>query len=136
MALDRVLIANRGEIAVRILRACHDRGIETVLAVSEADRTSLAARTAGRTVCVGPARATDSYLNAPALVTARGQALLVAAGAWLLVGTLGTLLAPLAVGQPLGDPLAILIGAGAAGILIAIRSVAATRRLAAEAGGV
>jgi len=70
MALDRVLIANRGEIAVRILRACRDRGIDTVLAVSEADRTSLAARTAGRTVCVGPARATASYLNAPALVTA------------------------------------------------------------------
>ena len=70
MALDRVLIANRGEIAVRVLRACHDRGIETVLAVSEADRTSLAARIAGRTVCVGPARAGDSYLNAPALVTA------------------------------------------------------------------
>lgn len=75
-------------------------------------------------------------LAAPALFTARGQALLVAAGAWLLVGTLGTLLAPLAVGQPLGDPLAILIGAGAAGILIGIRAVAATRRIAADASAV
>jgi len=114
--------------------------------------TALAATTAGSedvigTVtqigsAIGPVPALQALvwmalaLAAPALVTARGQALLVAAGAWLLVGTLGTLLAPLAVGQPLGDPLAILIGAGAAGILIAIRSVAATRRLAAEAGGV
>jgi acetyl-CoA carboxylase, biotin carboxylase subunit len=70
MTLRRVLIANRGEIAVRIVRACQARGIETVLAVSEVDRTSLAARMADRTVCVGPARASDSYLNAPALVTA------------------------------------------------------------------
>ena len=66
----RVLVANRGEIALRVLRTCRARGIETVLAVSVPDRDSVPARFADRSVCVGPARATDSYLNAPALVTA------------------------------------------------------------------
>ncbi|MWD29370.1 acetyl-CoA carboxylase biotin carboxylase subunit [Aquicoccus sp. SCR17] len=69
MALQRCLIANRGEIAVRVIRACQRLGIETVAAVSEADRDSMAARIADRAVCIGPARATDSYLNIPALVT-------------------------------------------------------------------
>ena len=68
MALQRCLIANRGEIAVRVIRACQRLGIETVAAVSEADRESMAARIADRAVCIGPARATDSYLNIPALV--------------------------------------------------------------------
>jgi hypothetical protein len=74
-------------------------------------------------------------LTAPALFAARGQALAVAAGAWLTIGTVGTLLAPVAVGQAVGNPAAILVGAGATGILIAIRSLAATRRLAAGASG-
>jgi acetyl-CoA carboxylase, biotin carboxylase subunit len=68
--LSRVLIANRGEIAVRILRACQALGIDTVLAASEADRDSLAARLAGRTVCIGPPSATLSYLNVRALIAA------------------------------------------------------------------
>ena len=55
--ITRVLIANRGEIAVRIARACRKLGIETVLACSRADRFSLAARTVDRTVCIGPAQA-------------------------------------------------------------------------------
>ena len=55
--LERVLIANRGEIAVRIIRACFDEGIESVLAVSEADRGSLGAQLADRAVCIGPASA-------------------------------------------------------------------------------
>jgi acetyl-CoA carboxylase, biotin carboxylase subunit len=66
----RVFIANRGEIAVRIVRACQKLGIETVAAVSDADRDSMAARLATRSVCIGPASATKSYLNADALVTA------------------------------------------------------------------
>ncbi len=70
MTASRVLIANRGEIAVRIIRACQGLGIETVLAVSEADRDSLPARIAGRTVCIGAASTTDSYLNIKAIVAA------------------------------------------------------------------
>jgi acetyl-CoA carboxylase, biotin carboxylase subunit len=70
LTLARVLIANRGEIAVRIIRACQGLGIETVLAVSEADRDSLPARIAGRSVCIGGASTTDSYLNIKAIVAA------------------------------------------------------------------
>ena len=70
MTVARVLIANRGEIAVRIIRACQGLGIETVLAVSEADRDSLPARIAGRSVCIGAASTTDSYLNIKAIVAA------------------------------------------------------------------
>jgi acetyl-CoA carboxylase biotin carboxylase subunit len=70
MQIQRLLVANRGEIAVRVVRACRDLGIETVLAVSEADRGSLASRLADRTVCVGPASPGQSYLNIPAILTA------------------------------------------------------------------
>ncbi|HEX6228551.1 MAG TPA: biotin carboxylase N-terminal domain-containing protein [Solirubrobacterales bacterium] len=63
MGLRRVLIANRGEIAVRIIRACFDEDIEAVLAVSDADRDSLGAQLADRVVCIGPAAATESYLD-------------------------------------------------------------------------
>ena len=70
MTIRRVLIANRGEIAVRVIRACQMLGIETVLATSEADRDALPARLADRAVCIGPARSTDSYLNYRAIVTA------------------------------------------------------------------
>ena len=67
---QRVFVANRGEIAVRIIRACQKLGVETVAAVSEADRGSMAAKLATRTVCIGPATASQSYLNANALVAA------------------------------------------------------------------
>ena len=70
MTLRRVLIANRGEIAVRIIRACRSMGVETVVAVSEADRESLPARLADRSVCIGLARSSASYLNVGAVVTA------------------------------------------------------------------
>lgn len=70
MSLRRVLVANRGEIAVRIIRACRALGIETVVAVSDADRDGMAARLADRSLCVGPARASASYLNVGAVVTA------------------------------------------------------------------
>ncbi len=69
-AIQRLFVANRGEIAVRIVRACERLGIETVVAVSEADRNSLAARLATRAVCIGPAAASQSYLRAETLVAA------------------------------------------------------------------
>jgi len=68
--ISRVLIANRGEIAVRVIRACKELGIESVAAVSEADRESSPARLADRAACIGPPRALDSYLNIKTLVTA------------------------------------------------------------------
>ncbi len=66
----RIFIANRGEIAVRIIRACQSLGIESVVAVSTADRDSLAAQMATRAICIGPAAASLSYLKPEALVTA------------------------------------------------------------------
>ncbi|PTX03967.1 acetyl-CoA carboxylase biotin carboxylase subunit [Pararhodobacter aggregans] len=70
MAIQRVLIANRGEIAVRIIRACRALGIETVQVVSDADRDSLAARLADRTLCIGPAESAKSYLQIETLLMA------------------------------------------------------------------
>jgi acetyl-CoA carboxylase biotin carboxylase subunit len=70
LAIRRILIANRGEIAARIIRTCRALHIETVLAVSEADRDSVPAGLADRTVCIGPARASESYLNAAIIVQA------------------------------------------------------------------
>jgi len=68
--LRRVLVANRGEIAVRIIRACRELGLETVLVHSEADADSLPVRLADRAVCIGPARSELSYLNAEFIVSA------------------------------------------------------------------
>ena len=70
MILRRILIANRGEIAVRIMRTCRRLGIETVLAASEADLDSVPARLADRTICIGPPGSADSYLNVEAVVAA------------------------------------------------------------------
>jgi acetyl-CoA carboxylase, biotin carboxylase subunit len=70
LTISRVLIGNRGEIAVRIIHACQGLGIETVLATSDADRDSMPARLADRTICIGPASASESYLNYRAIVTA------------------------------------------------------------------
>ncbi|HTE66902.1 MAG TPA: acetyl-CoA carboxylase biotin carboxylase subunit [Candidatus Binatia bacterium] len=67
---NKILIANRGEIAVRILRACRDEGVPAVVAYSEADRETLAVRMADEAVCIGPAEARKSYLNQPAVVSA------------------------------------------------------------------
>jgi acetyl-CoA carboxylase biotin carboxylase subunit len=66
----RVLVANRGEIAVRIIRACKELGLESVQVYSEADRESLPVRLAERALCIGGARASDSYLNAETIVSA------------------------------------------------------------------
>ena len=66
----KILIANRGEIALRILRACRVLGIEAVVAYSEADRDSLAVQLADEAICIGPADAKRSYLSAPAVISA------------------------------------------------------------------
>ncbi|AFV03734.1 MULTISPECIES: acetyl-CoA carboxylase biotin carboxylase subunit [unclassified Dehalobacter] len=66
----KILIANRGEIAVRIIRACREIGVATVAVYSEADRNSLHVDLADETVCIGPARARDSYLNTKNIISA------------------------------------------------------------------
>lgn len=68
--LEKVLIANRGEIALRILRACREMGIATVAVHSEADKDSLHVKLADESVCIGPAPSAQSYLNVPAIIAA------------------------------------------------------------------
>ena len=68
--LKRVLIANRGEIALRVLRACRELGLETVAVYSQADAEALHVQLATQSVCIGPAKASESYLNQTALLTA------------------------------------------------------------------
>ncbi len=67
---EKVLIANRGEIALRIIRACHELGVQTVAVYSEADRESLHVRFADEDVCIGEAPPVDSYLNIPRIIAA------------------------------------------------------------------
>jgi acetyl-CoA carboxylase biotin carboxylase subunit len=74
MNIRRVFIANRGEIAVRIIRTCRSLGIETVVAASEADLDAVPARLADWTICIGPPRSSDSYLNVEAIVDAAVRA--------------------------------------------------------------
>jgi acetyl-CoA carboxylase biotin carboxylase subunit len=68
--LEKVVIANRGEIALRILRACHELGIKTVAVFSEADRDQKHVLLADEAVCIGPPASADSYLNIPAVISA------------------------------------------------------------------
>ena len=67
---SRILIANRGEIALRIIRACREMGIETVVVYSEADRNASYIELADQAICIGPASPTHSYLNIPAIISA------------------------------------------------------------------
>lgn len=68
--IRKLLIANRGEIAVRIIRACREMGIETVAVYSEADREALHTKLADEAICIGPAESADSYLNMEQLISA------------------------------------------------------------------
>src|SRR5262249_34542598 len=70
LMFGRVLIANRGEIALRILRACRRMGISAVVAYSEADRDSRAVQLADEAICVGPAESRRSYLSAASIISA------------------------------------------------------------------
>ena len=67
---NKVLIANRGEIALRILRACKDLGVKTVAIHSSADKDLMHVRLADESVCIGPPNPIDSYLNIPAIISA------------------------------------------------------------------
>ncbi|MCD5001020.1 acetyl-CoA carboxylase biotin carboxylase subunit [Enterococcus saccharolyticus] len=67
---SKILIANRGEIAVRIIRACRELGVRTVAVYSEADRNALHTELADEAICIGPAKATDSYLNVQQILSA------------------------------------------------------------------
>src|ERR1700681_2386484 len=66
----KILIANRGEIALRIIRACREMGIPSVIAHSEADRDSLPVRLADEHICIGPGASSKSYLNIPNIISA------------------------------------------------------------------
>jgi acetyl/propionyl-CoA carboxylase alpha subunit len=68
MKLKRIAIANRGEVAVRIIKACEELGLETVLLHSEADRGSRAFRMSDSQICIGPAPTSESYLNISKLI--------------------------------------------------------------------
>jgi acetyl-CoA carboxylase biotin carboxylase subunit len=68
--LRKVLIANRGEIALRVISACKEMGIRTVAVYSEADRNSLHVKFADEAICIGPPKSADSYLNVPAVISA------------------------------------------------------------------
>ena len=68
--IGKVLIANRGEIAVRIIRACREMGIETVAVYSEADRDALHTQLADEAICIGPAPSSESYLNMQNIISA------------------------------------------------------------------
>ncbi|MCP4365917.1 MAG: acetyl-CoA carboxylase biotin carboxylase subunit, partial [Planctomycetes bacterium] len=67
---SRVLIANRGEIALRVIRACKELGIETVAVCSQADEGARYLELADNTVCIGPASSDQSYLNVPSIISA------------------------------------------------------------------
>ena len=68
--IDKIVIANRGEIALRILRACKELGIKTVAVHSEADRDLKHVRLADESVCIGPPASSDSYLQIPSIISA------------------------------------------------------------------
>ena len=70
LMFDKILIANRGEIALRIQRACREMGIKTVVVHSEADADAKYVKLADESICIGPAPSAQSYLNVPAIIAA------------------------------------------------------------------
>ena len=68
--IEKILIANRGEIAVRVIRACREMGIRTVAVYSEADKDALHTQLADEAVCIGPAPSAESYLNMQNIISA------------------------------------------------------------------
>jgi acetyl-CoA carboxylase biotin carboxylase subunit len=68
--IHKVLIANRGEIAVRIIRSCREMGIKTVAIYSTVDKDAMHVRMADQSVCVGPPESSESYLNVPSILSA------------------------------------------------------------------
>ena len=70
MTIEKLLIANRGEIALRIHRAAHEMGIKTIAVHSTADADAMHVRLADQAICIGPPAAKDSYLNIPAIISA------------------------------------------------------------------
>ena len=67
---SKILIANRGEIALRIIRACHELGIKAVVVYSEADKDAAYLKRADEAICIGPANPAESYLNIPRIISA------------------------------------------------------------------
>jgi len=126
--IKRVLIANRGEIALRILRACRQLGLEAVVAYSEADADSRAVLVADEAVCIGPADAKQSYLSAPAIISAA-----LATGCDAIHPGYGFLSENAAFAEAVAAHKLIFIGPSAP-ILEKFHSKAATRALLAKHG--
>ena len=87
----KILIANRGEIALRVIRACHELGIKSVAVYSSADKHSLHVKFADEAICIGPPDSQDSYLNIPRIISAgeitNADAIHPGYGFWLKVLT-------------------------------------------------
>ena len=128
MTIRRLLIANRGEIAVRIIRACREMGITSVAACSDADRHALAATLADRAVRIGPAPAVESYLSIGAIIDAARQS-----GADAIHPGYGFLSEDAAFAAACADAGIIFIGPPAS-VIESMGSKVAARRLAAGAG--
>ena len=100
---NKILIANRGEIALRVIRACRELGIATVAVHSTADAESLHVRFADEAICIGPPQSKESYLNVPALLSAAVMGTVIGTGhiGWLagigIVVTIGYFLTSAAV---------------------------------------
>ncbi len=128
MKFQRVLIANRGEIALRILRACHDLGLEAVVCYSDADRDSLPVRLADQAVCIGPGPASRSYNHIPSIISAA-----LATGCDAVHPGYGFLSENATLAEICADVDLIFVGPPAS-VISNMGDKAAARRIAEEAG--